>query len=107
MIRVDHIPVLFGIEPGGEFCGIHQVTEEHGELASFRLWRSGGSSWRCRQRRGGGRVDRRLRVTRPNEDTPSFIHRQALAVEKLLLEDLQVRLIQMKLRLKGPIGQAA
>jgi hypothetical protein len=47
VIRPDHVPVLFEVELGGEFGGVHQVTEQHGELAAFRLWWRGGG-WRGR-----------------------------------------------------------
>ena len=37
LIRTDHVPVVFGVELGGEFGGVHQVTEHHRELAAFRV----------------------------------------------------------------------
>src|SRR6266699_983824 len=37
LIGTDHLPVLFGIELAGESSRIHQVTEEHGELAALRV----------------------------------------------------------------------
>src|SRR6516162_9408250 len=37
LIRTDHIPVLFGVELGGEVGGIHEVAEHHRELPSFSL----------------------------------------------------------------------
>jgi hypothetical protein len=42
MIGPHYVSVLFGIELGGEFRGVHQVTKQHRELAAFRLERSGG-----------------------------------------------------------------
>ncbi len=37
LIRTDHVPVLFGVELGGECGGIDQVAEHHRELAAFRV----------------------------------------------------------------------
>src|SRR5262249_52704291 len=54
LIRTNHIPVLFGVEVGGELCGIDQVTEHDGELPTFGFWyaRLGGERfnlgrWLC------------------------------------------------------------
>jgi hypothetical protein len=52
LIRTHHVPVLFGVELAGEARGVHEVTEQHGELAPFRLWRSGGGWRRGKQGRG-------------------------------------------------------
>src|SRR5262245_11537005 len=35
LIGTDDVPVLFGVELAGESCGVHQITEQHGELAPF------------------------------------------------------------------------
>src|SRR4029450_13308738 len=62
LIGMHHVPVVFGVELGGEFGGIDQVTEQHGELPAFSLW-SGVigpspcplyclSRWEDRRRRG-------------------------------------------------------
>src|SRR5215470_8089501 len=49
LIRPYHVPVLFGIELGGQLGGIDQVTKHHGQLSAFSFWsrRLGGSrfSW--------------------------------------------------------------
>jgi hypothetical protein len=46
LIRTDHVPVLFGIELGGKFGGIDEVTKHDGELPSFRVGRRSRSA-RC------------------------------------------------------------
>ena len=46
------------------------------------------------------------RLTAPDQDPAVLIHRHALAVDELVLEDLQLCLIQLELELEGPIGQA-
>jgi hypothetical protein len=107
LIGTHDISVLFGIELGRECGGVHEVTKHHGQLAAFRLWRRGGSWRRGRHGCGGGSRDRRCRVTHPDEDAPSLIHRQALALDELIFECFQVRVIELKLQLEGPIRQAA
>src|SRR5262245_20475159 len=39
LIRPYRVAVLFGVELRGEFRGINQITEHHGELAAFRVRR--------------------------------------------------------------------
>src|SRR5215831_8814591 len=65
LIGMDDFPVLFGIELGRESGRIDQITEHHGELATFRfgytrfswgkytLWRlivEGRRLWLCLER---------------------------------------------------------
>jgi hypothetical protein len=38
LICTHHIPVLFGVELGGETSGIDQVTEHDRELTTFGFW---------------------------------------------------------------------
>jgi len=38
VIRTHHVPVLFGVELGGEFCGVYEVAEHDGQLTSFSFW---------------------------------------------------------------------
>src|SRR5262249_44418192 len=74
-----------------------------GQLAAFRLGRSGG--WRRgRHGCGGGR---RRSVTRPDQDAPGFIRREALTLDEFVFERFQVRGIELKLQLEGAIRQAA
>ena len=47
------------------------------------------------------------RPTRPDQDTVVLIHRQALAVNDLVLEGLEVLVIELEVQLEGPIGQAS
>jgi hypothetical protein len=44
--------------------------------------------------------------TRPDQDAPGFIRRQALALDELVFECCQVRVIELKLQLEGAIRQA-
>jgi hypothetical protein len=107
LIGAYHRAQIFGIKLTGERGRVDQVTEQHGELAAFRLWRSGGGCRRGLQGRESGRGDRRLRDTRPDQDAPGFIRCQALALDELVFERFQVRVIELKLQLEGTIRQAA
>ena len=107
LIGPHHLAQLFRITLRGEHGGIHEVTEQHGQLAAFRLGRSGGGWRRGRHGCGCGREDRRRRVTRPDQDAPRFIRRQALALDEFVFERCQVRVIELKLQLEGPIRQTA
>src|SRR5262249_35365993 len=51
LVRKDDFSILFGIELGGEFGGIHEVAEHHRELTAFRVRRR-SSRERC-YRQGG------------------------------------------------------
>src|SRR4029453_5433620 len=50
---------------------------------------------------------RRAHVTGPHEDAVVLIHRQALTVNQLILEGLQVLVIQMELQLERAIRQTS
>ena len=58
-------------------------------------------------RSGYGRGERRRRVIRPDQDGPVLIGRESLALDKLVCERFQVRVIELKLQLESPIRQAA
>ena len=107
LIGPHHLAQVFRIELTGKSRGVHQVTEQHGELAAFRLWRS-GSGWRGGRHECVVMQERGQRtVTRPDEDAPLFIHREPLAVDELILERLQGDRIELELELEGAIRQAA
>ena len=104
LIGTHHLAQVFRVELAGEHGRIHQVTEQHGELQTFRIRRRRGD-WggltlhrrdgrRGRQRhwRGGQRCYGRL--TCPNEDAPVFVHGQTFGVEEFIIEGLQVFVIQ-------------
>ena len=44
LIGPDHLAQVFRVELSSEGRGIHQITEQHGELAPFGVWgrRQGG-----------------------------------------------------------------
>ena len=50
---------------------------------------------------------RRRRVTRPDQDAPGFIRREALALDEFVFERFQGLSIELKLQLEGALRQAA
>jgi hypothetical protein len=52
LIGPHHLAEVFRIKLTGEYGRIHEVTEQHGELAPFRLWRSGCGRRRDMQGQG-------------------------------------------------------
>ena len=61
----------------------------------------------CAGQAPGSGVRWQVRTTRPDQDTAVLIHRQALAVDELVLEGLEVLVIELEVQLEGPIGQAS
>src|SRR5215467_7918752 len=45
LIRLNHLSQVLRIELGGEFGRIDQITEHHGELATFGCWRTRFGWW--------------------------------------------------------------
>jgi hypothetical protein len=45
LIGPHHLPPLFGVELGGKHGRVHQVAEQHGELAAFGVRRGRGDVW--------------------------------------------------------------
>jgi hypothetical protein len=45
--------------------------------------------------------------SRPDQDAPGFVDSQTLALDELVFERVQVRVIELKLELERAIGQAA
>src|SRR5262249_31156285 len=99
VIRTYHVPVLFRVELGGEFCGVHEVTEHHRELATFGF-EYGRGDWcgpdlsrrdlrRGRQRywRGGSRCTGYS--TRPDEHSAVFIHRQLFRIDQVVFQGFE------------------
>src|SRR5215510_12771330 len=107
LVCTDHVPVLFGIELGGELGGVHQVTEHHRELPSFRL-RSlksllclGSRLWCCPSR-GSGDF---LGITDPDKDSLILLHCQFLSIDQLVLQVFQGLVIESELSFHKAIGQ--
>jgi hypothetical protein len=52
LIGPHHFAQVFRVKLAGQGGRVHQITEQHGELAPFRLGRSGGGWRRGRHRCG-------------------------------------------------------
>ena len=99
LIGAHHLAVVFRVELAGEAGGVHQIAEQHRELAAFGVgsMRRAWGQWRWWH----------VRTTRPDQDAAVLIHRQALAVNELVLEGLEVLVIELEVQLEGAIGQAS
>ena len=98
LIGADDLAQVFRVELTGERRGVHQITEQHGELAAFRVRRS-RATWcsRCLRRRDVGRGRQRPwrgggrcagRPTGPDEHAALFIHRQLFRIDQVIFEML-------------------
>src|SRR5215831_13254356 len=82
------IPIVFGIKEAGELGRLHQITEHHRQLPSFRFWymvfawRRDPQRWLmvlCRRlwgclSRWRGYVGYPCGVTKPDENAAIFVH---------------------------------
>ena len=86
LIGPHHLAQVFRVELAGEGGRVHEVTEQHGELAAFGL-RCGRGGWPMPCRLGGLRVSQRrggeggrdARVACPDQAPPRFIDRWGCA----------------------------
>jgi hypothetical protein len=106
LIRTYHVPIVFGIELRGEFRGVHQITEHHGELPSFRVGRRGSRErcdrqgwlvlgckrlcWLSRLRDKGGWF---RSVPSPHEHSAIFVRGELLCFDDLCLEGFEILVI--------------
>src|SRR6516165_9482311 len=116
LIRTDDFPVLFGIELGGKFGGVHQITEHHSQLAAFSFGRRRDSNARCDLRGGLSLGSRRLcwlsplrsdclgsgSFTSPDEPSPIVITYR-VHIEEFFFEDIEVLVIQIEAHLQSAI----
>ena len=115
MIRPYHVPVLFGVELGGQFRGIDEVTEHDGELTAFGFWRVWFEGW-CTLRglivlgrrlfgwlsRGRGCFGN-LGVTDPDQNSVILVNGKPSRLGEFFLQILDIVVIQAKLPLKRTI----
>jgi hypothetical protein len=120
LIGPHHVAEVFGVETTGQRRRLDEVTEQHGELTAFRL-RGRRCGWgnRSLERVGIRRAERlcrlerwcggrrwRIRTTRPDEDSPIFIHGHLFGVDQVVLEVFQDLVVELPPALEDPIGQA-
>jgi hypothetical protein len=98
LIGPYHLAPLLRVQLAGERGRVHEVAEQHGELAAFRLGCACNVGGRCGprlvasgrslpgRRVGGERCAWGARLSRPDQHAAVFIHGQPLAVDELFLE---------------------
>jgi hypothetical protein len=113
---IEQRPGLLWIETLNELGRALEVGKQHRDLLALAFQ---GAARRenllCEIGRGVGEWCRRWCFswrggpwcTRPDEDTVRLIDREALALNELVFERFQMRVIELKLQLEGPIRQAA
>src|SRR5262245_47851848 len=107
LIGSHHLPPLFRVELAGQHGRVHQITEQHGELAAFGLWRgSAGWSRRLRLRRLERWCWWRASLLKPDQHCAFLVHGHPLHLDEFHLQVGEIVVLQTKLALKGPIGHA-
>src|SRR5215510_9908116 len=107
LIGTDDFPVLFGIELRREFRGVHEVTEHHRKLATFRAGRRrhsrergdlrgglwlGSRGWCYLSRlRDEGRCFRN--IPSPDEYSAIFTRGESLCLDDLRLEGFEILVV--------------
>src|SRR6516165_2985142 len=118
LVRTDDFAILFGIELGGEFGGIHEVAEHHCELPTFRVRKRRGrrerfnlSGWLYLHNRLWCWLSRLrshclsvCRVARPHQHTILLIHRQFFGVDEFVFEALDIVVIDGETQFERPVG---
>jgi hypothetical protein len=112
LIGSHHLAQFLRVESAGEDGGVHQVTEQHGELAAFRFWGTRGGYWGfdggCsidlgrrplhRLRRWRSRCCGAASATHPDEHVPVLVHGHALGSDELIFQHVKVLVIQLELK---------
>jgi hypothetical protein len=121
LIGPHHCAQLFRVQLAGEHGRVYQVTEQHRELATFRIRGTYGCRWGdgipggvvClrwrrvhRPMQGGRWQGRRPRGTGPDQHSALLIHGTLVDLDDLHLQIIEVRLVEVELALKRPIGDA-
>ena len=122
--RVEELAGLLGVAVGQQLHGALQVGKQHRDLLALAFeGAAGGEDLLGEVRRGvrpGARVPVRCAcrgwrgsggaVTAAPRSRPArslFIHRQALAIDELVLQIFQGCVIELELPLEGAVGQAS
>ena len=117
--RVQELSGLLRITIGQQLHGAFEVRKQHGDLLALAFQRTtGGENFFCQIGRSigegsrcgcWGRCSSRGRgcLTDPDQHRPALIAGEALALNELVFERFQVRGIELKLQLEGPIRQPA
>jgi hypothetical protein len=117
LIGLHHLAQLFRVELTGECRGVHQITEQDGELPAFGVCgaRCGKGCHLSRvvfllygllRRLRGGSTRCRLRFSGPHQHSATVVDRQVVDLKQFLLEGCERLLIEMKLEHEGAVGHA-
>src|SRR5262249_4567250 len=117
LIGTDDLPILFGVELGGELRGVHEVTKHHGQLAAFGFW-GARYWWRCVRKlrcldgkllwglgRWRGDCVCAFSITEPDQDALILLHCQFLRVDQLVLQVCQCLVVESDLPFQKAVGQ--
>jgi hypothetical protein len=115
LIGTHHVTPVFGVELAGQFGGVHEITEHHGELTAFSVRRRCSrerfnlSGWLCLHNRLWWWLSRlrgnclcACRVASPHE-TSSFVIDDWVNIEDFFLQVLDIVVIDVKASLECPI----
>src|ERR1051326_6590437 len=98
LIGQHDLTEVFRVELTGEAGGVGQIAEQHRELTALGLRRPRGSAW-------GGILGRR--VCLPAQATPRVIEYLRMRVEEFVLQDRELRVIEVELELQRVIRHSA
>jgi hypothetical protein len=106
LIGPHHLSPLLGVELASEASRVHQVAEQHGELAAFgiRSAEFGGSGFR-RERYGGlaGRLWGGAYLSSPDQHSVILIQRDVLGVDELVLQRVKIRVVEVEPDFQCPV----
>src|SRR5215510_1846989 len=117
LVGTDDFSVLFGVELGGEFGGINEVTKHHRKLSPFGFW-DARFGWQRDTLRWLIVLDRRLwfcleqwrsgdryvfRCPNPDQNFSILVPGKLLCLDQFDLHILQIVLIQVKPPFEGSV----
>ena len=105
LLLTDHVSVVFRVELRGQFGRVHQITEHHGELPSFRIRRRGRRE-KCNLRGVLFLGSRRLRwlsrgsgdflcISEPDKNSVIFVAGKPFCLNQVNLQVFDVVVIQI------------
>jgi hypothetical protein len=106
LVSAHDVPKVLRVQPLGERCEVHQITEHHCELTALGTRRLElGRNW-LDLRQSSRRWRRSFGLADPNQDLAVLVNGQALAADQFDPEVVEGLIIKLKLTLKGTIRDA-
>jgi hypothetical protein len=106
LIVSHHFAPLLRVGLAGQHGRVHQVAEQHGELAAFGVWSTefGGGSFR-RERYGGlaGRFWGGTCLSSPDQHSVLLIQRDVLGVDEFVLQRVKIRVVEVEPDFQCPV----